>query len=721
MRFQTKNLLFSVSYAALAGLVAFMSFVGWRPLLPSNIAWLENGDPATFYLGWQFFRKAEWTLPIGLNQDYGLELSSSILFSDSIPLLAILFKLFSNSLPEVFQYFGLWLLLCFALQAWFAYKLMGLISQNNIICALGATLFVCAPPMIWRIQGHFALAAHFFILAGLYLALSSRLEKRLLSWTILLALAALVHPYLLAMTGIIWIADCSNRYLNSSLRFRQVFYEFAIVLLITTFACWQAGYFVIGDGVAAEGYGYYRMNLLSIFSAQGFSYVLKNVPMASGDYEGLNFLGLGVILLALFSIGHISTMPLSVVKTNLIIFFKKWQILIWMMLALTLFALSNRIGIASYNLGFYLPESILNAANIFRASGRMFWPAYYLILLAVIYLVLRIFSVKLSIALLGFAICVQYIDTSNTWLDIRGSYRMPPSMTWENKMRDPFWKDAAKKYSKVQVLMPGNLVENWKSIAYFANVHALSTDAIYLGRVGSEALKRVRQQASEMMLSGNYDPNSLYFINESEILFDSHDSFKLPIQIDSNKDLLARIDGYIILAPGWKLCVDCSTLPAEISAQDLLPPAIELNKQFIIGSHANSRRYLYGGWSIPENEGVWSNKKTAKLILPLNNVNVDQIVFEAKPLISKNHIAQKIEVIVNGVAAPLVTMTEGTGNKFIIEITKEMRTQLNNNNRLSFQFNFLDAVSPQALGINNDTRELAIRLQGFTVVKNKPK
>jgi hypothetical protein len=58
----------------LIGVVAFFLVVGPRALNPLNIAWLGNGDPATHYLGWVFFRQSPWSFPIGLNPSYGLEL-----------------------------------------------------------------------------------------------------------------------------------------------------------------------------------------------------------------------------------------------------------------------------------------------------------------------------------------------------------------------------------------------------------------------------------------------------------------------------------------------------------------------------------------------------------------------------------------------------------------------------------------------------------------------
>lgn len=76
-----------------------------------------------------------------------------MIFSDSNPLLAILFKAVDGWLPETFQYFGLWLLACFVLQAWFGWKLLGLITDNAALRLLGCGLLVFSPPMFLRTGG----------------------------------------------------------------------------------------------------------------------------------------------------------------------------------------------------------------------------------------------------------------------------------------------------------------------------------------------------------------------------------------------------------------------------------------------------------------------------------------------------------------------------------------------------------------------------------------
>ena len=68
-----------------------------------------------------------------------------MIFTDSVPLLAVFFKLFRGVLPEQFQYFGLWGLLCFALQGAFGALLIFHYVGKRAEAAVGSLLFVITP------------------------------------------------------------------------------------------------------------------------------------------------------------------------------------------------------------------------------------------------------------------------------------------------------------------------------------------------------------------------------------------------------------------------------------------------------------------------------------------------------------------------------------------------------------------------------------------------
>jgi len=75
-------------------LLIFLAFIKFDYINPKNTEWLySHADNAIFQTGWFFFKNDIWRFPLGLNPNYGESFSSSIVFSDSIPLLALFFKL----------------------------------------------------------------------------------------------------------------------------------------------------------------------------------------------------------------------------------------------------------------------------------------------------------------------------------------------------------------------------------------------------------------------------------------------------------------------------------------------------------------------------------------------------------------------------------------------------------------------------------------------------
>ena len=89
-------------------------FIGVENLNFTNIKWLFSGnDIAGHQTGWHFFKEDSWRFPLGSNPNYGDAIGNSIVYSDSIPLMAFIFKLFNSFMPEKFQYIGFWYLICF--------------------------------------------------------------------------------------------------------------------------------------------------------------------------------------------------------------------------------------------------------------------------------------------------------------------------------------------------------------------------------------------------------------------------------------------------------------------------------------------------------------------------------------------------------------------------------------------------------------------------------
>ena len=131
--FNTYNLqLYSLYF--LVSLVLTSLFNGFETLNFNNTQWLYSGDDRSAHqLGWYFFKNDVWRFPLGSNPNFGDEIGSSIIYSDSIPIMALFFKSINFLLPEKFQYISIWFIICFFLQGILSYFLIFKITASKKI------------------------------------------------------------------------------------------------------------------------------------------------------------------------------------------------------------------------------------------------------------------------------------------------------------------------------------------------------------------------------------------------------------------------------------------------------------------------------------------------------------------------------------------------------------------------------------------------------------
>jgi hypothetical protein len=530
------------------GFGAFLLVVGPRVLYPWNIGWLDHGDPATYYLGWEFFRASEWSWPPGANPRYGLELGSSIVYSDSIPLLALFFKACAAVLPLPFQYFGLWVLACFLLQAWFGWRLCGLATPDPWLRALGTGFFVCAPPMLWRLDdhiGHLPLLGHFLLLAALYLALQDAQPRRGRAWLALLATAALVNAYLLAMVLAVWLADGAARVARAQLAPRAAAAEAALGVVLVAGLLYLAGYFLVGNVQSAGDYGVFRMNLLAPIDPgrpgyAPWSRLLPDLPGDGWHHEGFNYFGLGLLALVIVAA------PAAVrVRAALGRHLRARPFLLALVAGLSLYAVTHRVGFGDAVLELPLPDALARLASVFRSSARMFWLPFYALLCVVVFVIVRAHGRRTALALLGAGLVLQLADTSAGWLAIRGFLMAAPRASFATTLQDPFWDEAARRYRTVRLLPPEIDTGTFPALADYAARHGMATDAVYLARIDDRAWQRAEARAVATLGEAGYDADTLYVIRPNIAEF-------VAARVDRDADLLAVVDGFLVLAPGWK-------------------------------------------------------------------------------------------------------------------------------------------------------------------------
>ena len=126
------------------GAAAFLLVFGPSPLDVTNDAFCRGGfiekDIQQHYAGWLFYRQSALRFPLCIAESVNWPDGLSVAYTDSIPLPAAFFRLLSPLLPETFQYFGWFTLVCFFLQGAFGARLLGLFAKGCALPLLGDLL-----------------------------------------------------------------------------------------------------------------------------------------------------------------------------------------------------------------------------------------------------------------------------------------------------------------------------------------------------------------------------------------------------------------------------------------------------------------------------------------------------------------------------------------------------------------------------------------------------
>ena len=523
--------------ALLLGLVGFLVLIGWTTLIPTNIGWLDFADRAMHTLGWMFFRAAPWGNPPGLSPDLGLELSNSIGLVDGLPLFAIPLKLVSAWLPQPFQYWGYWLLICFLLQALFAYLIARQMQAGRLIALAAAAFVLITPAYIFRIQMHLALSGHWTILAALYLYVRKD-RPPLWGWPLLVTVTAGIHAYLLAMVVALWLAAILQRLLAKQMAAIEAVIELVAGLAMALVLLWTSGFFLTGT-LGTYGYGDYKLNLLwPLLTYKGWSQIFPDLPHTKYDYEGLSFLGVGILALLALSV---ASGAFGQLRTTLS---RRWWPLALVLVGMMLFAVSATVHFADFELiKLTLPQAIENLFSTFRSTGRFVWPLLYFITIGAVVMIGRRLRVWFALPLVLAAFGAQVADSAPALL-LFPTHLAPVSDTWNTPLVSPFWQRAADAgITRVRVIpVVSNPGTDWKTLGYYAVTHHMGIDSVYLGRVDANALAALRAREADALKTGNFDPGTLYIL-------DPPGALEARAKVTSG-DLFAFVDHRIVLVKG---------------------------------------------------------------------------------------------------------------------------------------------------------------------------
>ena len=287
---------------ALLGTAVFLLVYGLAPLDVANDAFCRGGyiekDIQQHYAGWLFYRSSAPGWPLGVTQAVNAPQGVSVAYTDSIPLLAVLCRPLAAALGGMFQYFGWFTLVCFALQGGFAALLCGLFAEGLAAPLAGSLVFAASPILLERAFRHTSLGAQWLVLAALYCYFACRRQRRFASRGLFVIniLAVGIHPYFLPMTYAVTLALL----LEYAVKQRQWLRPALFLggnMLCTAALGWALGLLY---GTATSGgqalYGYFAMNLNALWNPAGvngvlYSRLLPAQNQVGGNYDAFAYLG----------------------------------------------------------------------------------------------------------------------------------------------------------------------------------------------------------------------------------------------------------------------------------------------------------------------------------------------------------------------------------------------------------------------------------------------
>jgi hypothetical protein len=591
--------------SVLFGSIAFVALTGGEILNPRNLDWLMIGDSAQHQIGWEFFRHTSlWQWPIGLNPALGLVFSSSIVFTDSIPLAAFFFKPFSPFLGDHFQYFGIWILLCFVLQYHFAHRILSGFFSDQLSISISSLFFVVSPPFLYRMihggHGHIALVSHFLILAAIDQYFDKRSRNSI--WIIILCSGLLIQAYFMPMLTAIWLASVVGRFLPRPIRFKQLALEIIAALGAVLVVTWAAGYFAVGRSINPEGWNYvFRWQPLSLVDSGtdgsvGWSRIVRDNAQLAGDTEGFSYLGSGLLALAVFvaiktmwlllksrsrffqifgysmplffSISILLIRGSSGVRTLLSLLvlgalgllvleylygcFRKSNgpslrghlPLISAATFLALYSLTNNVGVGTDRLFEYpLPPGLKQFTETFRTHGRFIWPAFYCLMILVLIGVMRQLGPRWRSVVLSAALLFQLADSSTALNGVRDRFANTPK--WESRLDDALWVDLASKYSSILVIPPLNNdpEDLWLDFTKLASDNEMSINSGYFSRYNENSYVSETNRLMTSIEDGTIDRDA--FI----VILDSAYFSEVKYRHENSGYLFKNIDGFNVVLP----------------------------------------------------------------------------------------------------------------------------------------------------------------------------
>lgn len=373
----------------------------WNPLETACYEGVDFGDHIQHYYGWVAYAKGDpssvipplirnWTWPVAI----------PLVYTDPIPLAAILLRPLAKVSGLSFQYFSILSLGSMLMAAACGYLLCKRFSRSEGLAWSLALLLGVAPTAVIRMPGHEALSLQFVVVAAITLLVLRVQSLRL--WIVLFLLALGFHPYLAALLIPFALLRCLSAEIPPSMlttglvthisraipiiRYQQHWIprvaDFSLMVATLGVAMKIYGFANTGSE-RAQMTGLWSANMLALIDSQDRSSVVQGLSRLDPfQWEGFSYLGLGILGLAAISLYHTAKQP-TIHRASTI--FPSPPLYWGFMVASFTFSLGLQFLLGDLQLmsieSFAQNTGIDRIYFLFRATGRFTWPIYYSIVI----------------------------------------------------------------------------------------------------------------------------------------------------------------------------------------------------------------------------------------------------------------------------------------------------------------------------------------------------
>lgn len=679
--------------AAILGAVVALAIFPYDMLLGGGAYWDHVvGDNSVGVTGFYAFSHDEWRWPLLYTRLINYPDGANIYYTDAVPAMAIVGKLIYKLTGFLVPYMGVWILVSYMMNSLFGFMIFRYLKLDILSALLSALLLVFVPEFIWR-HVHIGLIAQFFIVASIYCylrftSIPSMIEVLLVS--VSSCFVILINIYIFSMCAAIIVAG-----LLDALRLRRLtWFDVALIIVSmgVTIVVTAIVLGLLGTGEAlpaSGGFGQYSMNLLSPFWPQ-YSIISepKFLDPIGGQYEGFNYLGLGILGLFGLSVILFWRDYLSAITNRPFIFI--------ILLALIFYAASRIVYVGPWRVAVFSYHEwpiIGRITSTLRSSGRFFWPVGLAMIIAAITILYRNLDRRWFLSVLTIAIVVQVVDLQPLFRLAHGnaeSYRTlvaPDSDVTIDLMRS----------RDVILVFPGALCgvlgdrDRALQIQLLAARAGRPFDGAYINR-GNRPCREIAAEFAKNPFRGIEAPRAMLVLMK-ESTSPSLAAYGLGPDVECREGRYAYFCG--------RKPLDDKLLAV---GKPVTAPILPLDAS--LDPNGNGAPFLMQGWTAPGAPGSafrWAEGEQARFVgkLPREVCGAIEFSAEVLPFAFKDYAVRTAVIDIVGGGSKTIALDQIGQQRIDLVLPLERCID-----RLDLTFNFSSLRSPLEVGMNTDPRKV---------------